>query len=56
MLSAIRRAEEECEAANIDENDHTVFTAQDLEFELELVQQSIAKKLSFIDNQVSNLI
>jgi len=52
MLSAVRRAEEECEAANIDENDHTVFTAQDLEFELELVQQSIAKKLSFIDNQV----
>lgn len=36
----------------MEENDYTVFTCQDLEFELELVVQSVAKKIAFIDNQV----
>jgi len=36
---------------SVEENDCTVFTCQDLEFELELVTQSIAKKISFIDSQ-----
>lgn len=52
LLAEVVRTEEECVAANVDENDYTVFTSQDLEFELELVMQSIAKKISFIDNQV----
>lgn len=45
-------AEGECNAANVEENDYTVFTCQDLAFELELVIQSIVKKIAFIDNQV----
>ncbi|THH08503.1 hypothetical protein EW145_g2656 [Phellinidium pouzarii] len=52
LLSIVMGAEEECLAANIDENDYTVFTSQDLAFELELVMQSIVKKISFIDNQI----
>lgn len=44
--------EEECLAANVEENDYTVFTAQDLAFELELVVQAVGKKIAFIDNQV----
>jgi hypothetical protein len=51
-LSTVEAAEAECVAAKVEENDYTVFTCQDLEFELELVVQSIAKKISFIDNQV----
>ncbi|KAI6030911.1 calponin homology domain-containing protein [Pisolithus orientalis] len=50
-LSRVLRAENDCIAANVEENDYTIFTCQDLEFELELLAQSIAKKLSFIDNQ-----
>jgi chromosome segregation ATPase len=50
-LSTVEAAEAECVAAKVEENDYTVFTCQDLEFELELVVQSIAKKISFIDNQ-----
>lgn len=46
------QAEEECNAANVEENDYTIFTVADLEFELELVVQSVSKKLTFIDNQV----
>ncbi|KAI5117448.1 hypothetical protein M0805_005825 [Coniferiporia weirii] len=52
LLAAVVHAEEECLAANVDENDYTVFTSQDLSFELELVVQSIVKKISFIDNQI----
>jgi hypothetical protein len=44
--------EAECLAANIDENDHTVFTCPDLQFELELLEQAIAKKVLFLENQV----
>ena len=50
-LETVEAAEAECIAAKVEENDYTVFTCQDLEFELELVVQSIAKKISFIDNQ-----
>ncbi|EEB87127.1 hypothetical protein MPER_15652, partial [Moniliophthora perniciosa FA553] len=52
ILKEVASAEEECSAANVEENDYTVFTCQDLEFELELLVQSIAKKIAFIDNQV----
>ncbi|PBK97503.1 hypothetical protein ARMGADRAFT_1052095 [Armillaria gallica] len=51
-LADVAEAEAECAAANVEENDYTVFTCQDLEFELELVVQSIAKKIAFIDNQI----
>jgi hypothetical protein len=51
-LSTVAQAEAECTAANVEENDYTIFTCQDLEFELELVMQSITKKITFIDNQV----
>jgi hypothetical protein len=46
------QAEAECTAANVEENDYTVFSCQDLELELELVVHVIAKKITFIDNQV----
>ncbi|KAI0357506.1 actinin-like protein [Trametes cingulata] len=51
-LHAVAAAEDECREANVDENDYTVFTVEDLRFELELVSQSITKKLAFIDNQI----
>jgi hypothetical protein len=51
-LATVAAAEADCNEANVEENDYTVFTCQDLEFELELVVQSIVKKIAFIDNQV----
>ncbi|RDX53548.1 actinin-like protein [Lentinus brumalis] len=51
-LQVVAAADEECRAANVDENDYTVFTMEDLRFELELVTQSISKKIAFIDNQI----
>jgi len=55
-LEGVEAAEAECVAAKVEENDYTVFTCKDLEFELELVVQSIAKKISFIDNQAYFLL
>ncbi|CAL1712467.1 unnamed protein product [Somion occarium] len=52
MLRVVEAIDEECQAANVEENDYTVFTVQDLAFELELVVQSISKKIAFIDNQI----
>ncbi|KAJ3894239.1 actinin-like protein [Lentinula edodes] len=51
-LNYVAEAEAECNAANIEENDYTIFTCQDLEFELELLVQRISKKIAFIDNQI----
>jgi hypothetical protein len=50
-LARVAKAEKDCTEANVEENDYTVFTWQDLDFEFELVTQAIAKKISFIDNQ-----
>ncbi|KAH7103321.1 calponin homology domain-containing protein [Auriculariales sp. MPI-PUGE-AT-0066] len=51
-LTAIADAEASCAAANIEENDYTVFSHADLEFELGLVAANVTKKLAFIDNQI----
>jgi hypothetical protein len=37
--------------ANIEENDFTVISYEDLEYEIELLEGSLRKKLSFIDNR-----
>jgi cofilin len=55
-LANVLSVEDECRAANVEENDYTVFTYQDLAFELELVMQAIGKKIAFIDNQVGRVV
>jgi hypothetical protein len=52
-LADVAAVERECEDANVEENDYTVFTHQDLAFELELLVHSITKKITFIENQAS---
>jgi cofilin len=51
-LDEVAAIEAELIESNIEENDHTVFTHQDLDFELKLVQQTVVKKIKFLDNQV----
>ncbi|CEL62555.1 Alpha-actinin-like protein 1 OS=Schizosaccharomyces pombe (strain 972 / ATCC 24843) GN=ain1 PE=3 SV=1 [Rhizoctonia solani AG-1 IB] len=51
-LKDVASTEQECVAANVEENDYTIFTHQDLQFELELVIQNVVQKISFIDNQI----
>ena len=55
-MAEVSQAEAACQSANVDENDYTVFTHQDLEFELGLVVRSITKKIKFIENQVNTTV
>lgn len=51
-LDRIEKLTEDCEEANIEENDYTVYSYDELEYEYGLAKESVAKKLSFLDNQI----
>lgn len=51
FLEVIARLEAQCEEANIEENDFTTYTYDELEYELGLVKSSISKKMAFLENQ-----
>lgn len=52
MLEELRQLDEKCTEANVEENDYTVYSYDELEYELGLAKQSVVKKLAFIDNQI----
>ena len=56
-LVEIKDADMKCEEAGLDESEreYTVYTIDDLTFDLEVVRQSLIKKESFIENQVRNI-
>lgn len=43
---------ERCQEAKIEENDYTVLTYDDLEYELESAERGIKAKIAFVENQV----
>lgn len=51
-LAKIADLDAKCEEANIEENDFTTYTYDELCYELSLVKSSVSKKLSFLDNQM----
>ncbi|KYK60069.1 hypothetical protein DCS_01203 [Drechmeria coniospora] len=51
-LETIAAVDEKCEEANIEENDFTTYTYDELLYELGLVKSSVQKKLSFLENQM----
>ncbi|CZT06072.1 related to alpha-actinin [Rhynchosporium graminicola] len=51
-LEKIEAVDRKCEEANIEENDFTTYTYDELCYELSLVKNSVLKKLAFLDNQV----
>jgi len=48
----VRQVDQQCIEANIEENDYTVYSVDDLSFDLGLLQTSVNKKLAFIENQI----
>ncbi|KAE8161720.1 alpha-actinin, sarcomeric [Aspergillus tamarii] len=52
FLDTIAEIDEQCVEANIEENDYTTYTLDELSYELSLVKSSISKKLAFLDNQL----
>jgi Ca2+-binding EF-hand superfamily protein len=51
-LETIAVVDQKCEEANIEENDFTTYTYDELCYEMSLVKSSVSKKLAFLDNQV----
>lgn len=51
-LEGIEVLDQKCQEANIDENDYTTYTYDELVYELSLVKQSTLKKLTFLENQM----
>jgi Ca2+-binding EF-hand superfamily protein len=52
FLDTIAELDQQCAEANIEENDFTTYTLDELAYELSLVKSSISKKLAFLDNQM----
>lgn len=52
FLDTIADLDEQCEEANIEENDFTTYTFEELSYELGLVKSSVSKKLAFLENQM----
>jgi len=51
-VQALRRAENECNQAKIEDNEYTVYDTDDLIYELGLVKLNMQKKSGFIENQI----
>ncbi|VUC33533.1 unnamed protein product [Clonostachys rosea] len=51
-LETIEAVEIKCQEANIEENDFTTYTYDELSYELGLVKSSVQKKLAFLENQM----
>ena len=51
-LVEVAAVNKSCLEAKVEENDYTVLTLDDLEYELELAEAGIRKKIAFVDNQV----
>ncbi|KAL8892197.1 MAG: hypothetical protein Q9215_000831 [Flavoplaca cf. flavocitrina] len=52
FLSSLATLDQQCSEANIEENDFTTYSFDELSYELSLVKSSVAKKLSFLENQL----
>jgi len=53
-LQQVKQADQECDAAGIEENEreYTTYSVEDLEFDYGVVQNALQKKNAFIDNQI----
>ncbi|KAI1375908.1 calponin homology domain-containing protein [Hypoxylon crocopeplum] len=51
-LEKIEAVDAKCQEANIEENDFTTYTYDELLYELGLVKSSVQKKLAFLENQM----
>ncbi|OCF56677.1 actin cross-linking [Kwoniella mangroviensis CBS 10435] len=52
LTTQISSLNNSCQEAKVEENDYTVLTYDDLEYELSLAEAGVKKKLAFVDNQL----
>lgn len=51
-LGELQHVELKCREANVEENDYTIYSYEDLEYEFALVSRSVVRKSAFIENQI----
>ncbi|KAG5363537.1 Alpha-actinin-like protein 1 [Yarrowia sp. B02] len=51
-LRVLKELDISCVEANVEENDYTVYSYDELEYDLGLAKESVKKKLAFIENQI----
>ena len=51
-LNSLATLSEKCDEANIEENDFTTYTYDELAYELDLVRGSVVSKMGFLENQM----
>jgi len=51
-LTEVAGVNRSCLEAKVEENDYSALTLDDLEYELELAEAGIRKKIAFVENQV----
>jgi len=54
QLPAIQAAEQRCDQANIEDNEYSDHTYEDLEFEYSQVTKNFQKKISFVEAQIAS--
>lgn len=52
FLELIAELDKACQEANIEENDYTTYSYDELAYEMGLVKSSVQKKLAFLENQM----
>ncbi|KAK9469706.1 calponin homology domain-containing protein [Lipomyces arxii] len=52
MLETLKKLEASLQEAKVEENDYTVYSYDELEYELRLARETLSKKLSFVENQI----
>ncbi|WWD05463.1 hypothetical protein V865_003540 [Kwoniella europaea PYCC6329] len=52
LTTQISSLNNSCQEAKVEENDYTVLTYDDLEYELSLAEAGVKKKVAFVDNQL----
>ena len=51
-LESLASLSGKCDEANIEENDYTTYTYDELAYELDLVRSSVVSKMGFLENQI----
>ncbi|KAG5362248.1 Alpha-actinin-like protein 1 [Yarrowia sp. C11] len=51
-LRLLKELDTSCLEANVEENDYTVYSYDELDYDLGLAKESVKKKLAFIENQI----
>ncbi|KAK9449246.1 calponin homology domain-containing protein [Limtongia smithiae] len=52
LLASLSQLRQDLEEANVEENDYTVYSYDELDYEFKLAKDALSKKLLFIENQI----